>query len=173
MIFIQEKYLPNFLKKNKGIRVLVGIFLIFFLFVFVYWQIKRTEQNIIRGPDLYNELKIPITYNLFDSLATGLYKYRVQFGHFPQIEGKYFFDSIKPYTNISYIYIYSDSITKKPLNKNSNYLTKNHTFIGIGNKELTIMYKPISPDSFLLYSIGKNLIDESGKGDDIVFRKNR
>jgi hypothetical protein len=179
MIFLPDKFIPNFIRNSWKMRVLIGIFLTLIIISIVYLEIKQWELDLVRGPDLYDEMDLPITHELLDSVAVGLQKYHDQFGYYPQIEGKYFFDSIKKYQNISDVYVYADSITSKGdtivVKKHLKdrlfaYKSISHTYLGVGIPALRIIYMRITPDSFLLYSVGKNLIDERGKGDDIVYK---
>lgn len=138
-------------------------------------------MSFIHGPDLYNEVDAKIIPELLDSAAMGLSRFHSAHGHYPQVEGKYFLDSIKEYVNINDAYVYADSLgrqgdtvlVKKPIGRMFDYKIVNHTYIGVGIPELTIIYRHIAPDSFLLYSVGKNLVDERGKGDDIIYRGGR
>ncbi len=203
MIFTTENNLPKFMKNKWKIRVVVGIVLLTVTILFAYWQIRQFEIGLIRGPDLYEEMDLPITHELLDSAAVGLRKYHEQYGHYPKIEGKYFFDSIRKYINIPNVYIYVDSMnidqdtifvknrgdtgwtrvqrvapkdTISSENSNNfhlNYQTRVRSYLGVGMYKLTIIYRHIEPDSFFIYSIGKNLINENGKGDDIVYKKNK
>ncbi len=166
------------LLKNYKRRIAVGIFLICLTILFLYWQSKEFLADMTRGPDLYNEVDLPITYEMMDSVSSGLEKYRHHFGHYPNVSGKYFLDSIKQYLAIPDVYIYADSIDKnndtgvvrKKVGDKFKYETYAHTYVGIGTEKLILVYKRINPDSFRLYSVGKNLIDEDGKGDDIEFQ---
>lgn len=169
------------MKKNWKIRVIVGIFILVITILFAYWQLRQFELGLIKGPDLYDEQTLPCTYNLLDSAAIGLRKYHTLFGHYPQAEGKYFFNSIKQFINVSDVYVYADSFTtkgdtiiiRKHGAKKFDYLNIDHTYLGVGIPQLTITYRRITPDSFLLYSVGKNLVDENGKDDDIVYERKK
>ncbi len=78
------------------------------------------------------------------------------------------------------IYVYADSIDptgkgipiKKPVGKEFPYHMIEHTFLGVGTRDLSIVFEPLNRDSFLLYSVGENKIDEHGQGDDVPYQTN-
>ena len=140
--------------------------------VCVFWQ----DWKEFTYGRTFEELHLAVALNLMDSVETGLEKYRLAHGHYPNVEGKYFMDSLKAYIGVSHIYVYADSIlpdgTRKPIDKpvarEFNYKEIQNTFLGVGSTHTTITYKPHAQDSFLLYSTGENGVDEGGGGDDIV-----
>ncbi len=89
-----------------------------------------------------------ITYELFDSVKVGLKRYKAIYDQYPNYTGKYFFDSIKTLLNIPDVYVYADSITKdgilipikKFAGKSFDYLTISNTYLGVGHKDLIIIY---------------------------------
>jgi hypothetical protein len=197
-MIIPENYLPKFMKNNWKYRVVISIILVLLTILFFYWQMKKIGIELIKGPDLYEELDLPITHDILDSVAIGLRKYRLDHGSYPKINGKYFFDSIKTYTKMSKLYIYADSIndsndtifvknrgdvgwvkTLVVSENHDNYkdiqhskidLSSNvHNYIAVGQNRLYIVYCYKTSDSFLLYSVGKNIKDEHGHGDDVVY----
>ncbi len=201
MIPIPERFIPRVIKQKRWLQIVLGITIVGLLISFAYWQLRQMQLSFIHGPDLYNELDAKIISELLDSTATGLHKYHSDYGHYPQISGKYFIDSIRKYVHIEDVYIYADSINRtrdtlfvknrgdvgwvKPMKiGDSNSVgdfTMNdfdqhspvHTYVGVGIPELTIIYRPVAPDSFLLYSVGKDLKDDHGKGDDVVYKKRK
>ena len=118
-----------------------------------------------------------ITQELFDSVKVGLEKFKIINGHYPNYDGKYFFDSIKTFVSIPAVYVYADSLNtngeyfsiKKKVGEKFNYKDISNTYLGIGNKDLIIIYKYLSKNSFKLYSVGENYLDENGDGDDILY----
>ncbi len=179
MIPIPWKYIPSIIKKNRILQIILSVLFFVLVILFIFWQAKQMVDSFSRGPDLYDEMELPITHELLDSAAKGLSIYQQNYGHYPQIEGKYFLDSIKQYININDVYVYADSLSrngdtipvKKFVGKKFNYRLISHTYIGVGIRELTIIYRNITPNSYFLYSVGKNLIDEHGKGDDVVYKR--
>jgi len=49
------------------------------------------------------------------------------------------------------------------------YKNISNTYLGAGIRDLTIIYKYISDESFVVYSVGENYLDEDGEGDDIIY----
>jgi hypothetical protein len=177
MIPIPEKFLPKVIKNHLAARILAGVLLVLLILVFALWQIR----NVRFWEDDYKRLYAldrKITIDLFDSSVVGLRMFHSRFGHYPHTNGKYFLDSIKEYVDFDDIYVYADSLTangdtlliKKPVGEKFNYRSLKNIYFGIGDASQTIIYHYIEPDTFLLYSVGENCIDEGGKGDDIVYK---
>ncbi len=118
-----------------------------------------------------------ITQELFDSVKVGLEKFKILNNHYPNTSGKYFFDSIKTFVSISDVYVYADSTNtngevfpiEKKVGEKFNYKNLSNTYLGVGNKDLVIIYIYLSENSFKLYSVGENYLDENGAGDDILY----
>ena len=118
-----------------------------------------------------------ITEELFDSVKVGLDIYKLIHNHYHKCSGKYFFDSIKTLIGIPDAYVYADSLSKdgkfisikKLAGKQFDYTNISHTYLGVGIKELTIIYRYKDNDSFELYSVGENYLDENGEGDDLQY----
>jgi hypothetical protein len=139
--------------------LIIGYFLILWMFV---QSINHGEINI--------EFDRKIALELIDSASCGLERFHSRYGHYPQISGKYFFDSIKTLVAIHEAYVYADSIHSgmaKPINSRFNYLLVDHSYLGAGTRGMIILYQPTSNVSYKLYCVGENGIDENGKGDDI------
>ena len=126
--------------------------------------------------EVNTELDRLITKNLLDSSAVGLERFKAIHQHYPQCVWKYFVDSIKTLVLFSDIYVYADSMNEaghafpiKKVQSKFDYLHVSRTFLGAGIPELTIIYRPLSMDSYKLYSVGENYLDEGGKGDDIIY----
>jgi len=142
-----------------------------------YFLINNFKNNFMQGERLFG-LDKNITYKLFDSVKVGLERFKNQYDHYQNYSGKYFFDSIKTLVLIPEVYVYADSINEdgqlipitKLAGKTLNYLTVSHTYLGVGHKDLTIIYRYISNEFYKLYSVGENCIDENGKCDDIVYK---
>jgi hypothetical protein len=107
----------------------------------------------------------------------GLEKYKDYYGNYPNYSGKYFIDSIKSFVIFPEVYVYADSLNengefilvKKPVNKKFDYKSISNTYLGVGTKDLAIIYKYSSDGSFILYSVGENHLDEGGEGDDVLY----
>jgi len=116
---------------------------------------------------------------LMDSAAIGIERYHVSHGYYPKVSGKYFVDSVKRLVNLDAceVYIYADTVSASggmgPLlrrgGKSFPFLQLDHTYFGVGHWKSTIIYRLLGSDSYLLYWIGNNEIDEAGKGDDVVY----
>jgi len=177
MIPVPERFVPRFIKQNRKIRSILFICLMLVFISSMIYTAKRIEESFRAGPRLV-ELREAITRHLFDSVATGLRIYLAEHGHYPEVDGKYFFDSIKQYINIDEVCIYADSVDKdgkmEPIKKHGrmkfDYRRTTNTYLGVGSPTLTIIYRRLSPNSYLLYSVGENCIDEGGQGDDVVYR---
>lgn len=165
--------IDNFYRKKKLIFIsLVSGLIITVLILFLFLINKGLKE----GPDLSYLDKI-ITHEILDSCALGLERFQNLYGTYPRVEGKYFFDSIKILVNISHAYIYPDSANgnnfmgMKAKIKRETLLKMKNLFLGIGRPEQYISYIYLAPNSYRLYSVGKNGIDERGKGDDMVYSK--
>jgi hypothetical protein len=161
------------MKKNyKYILIVLTI-----LAIGTYFLINNLKNNFMQG-ERHSGLDDNITYELLDSVKVGLERYKAIYGQYPNYSGKYFFDSIKTLLTIPDTYVYADSINesgkiipiKKFAGKSFDYLTVPHTYLAVGNKDLFIIYKYISNNSYKLYTVGENCIDENGKGDDISIK---
>jgi hypothetical protein len=143
-----------------------------------YYQFLRLQDALSKGRDP-EEFGKPIREELFDSASIGLERYRNHVGHYPSIEGKYFVDSIKWYVG-SAVSVFKDSITRDGdtllmgwgTYQKYDYLKTDGNFFGIGRPEVTIIYKPIG-NTYLMYSVGQNELDEGGGGDDVVYQKKK
>ena len=173
MIFIRDD-LVKYLKLRT--RWILAFFSILLLLIIVYAEFE-SYRNSINVSNRLADLDKKITLNLLDSIAVGLQQFYILKGHYPSTEGKYFFDSIKQYIDIEDVYVYSDSVDsrgkltviKKLVGKNFDYKKRHNTFIGISTPELIVTYKRLDSSAFILYSVGENLIDENGQGDDILY----
>ena len=70
----------------------------------LYWG-----QQLLQG-ETHRELTSEVTFELLDSTHIGLERYKQKHGYYPEIEGKYFFDSIKTEIGKLNCYVYADSI---------------------------------------------------------------
>lgn len=120
--------------------------------------------NIKYLGDNHIGLRNSIAEDLLDSADMGLSRYFQIHHKYPDQNGKYFYNSIREYVDIREINIYTDSVHIKPNNRDS--LIIKH-FIGIGSRGCFISYRK-KDNTYLLYYIGENGIDEYGNGDDIV-----
>lgn len=113
-----------------------------------------------------------VSRTLLDSARTGLVRFYAANGHYPHSSGKYFVDSIAPFVRFDHAYLYMDStaedgrIVPKNLAFRGTRIVRN-MYLGAGTAALTIIYRPLSDSTYLLYSVGLNLTDENGDGDDI------
>ena len=143
--------------------------------VILKYEIKDSAQELIEGPNS-TQLDKTIALHMLDSVVVGLKDFHIEHGHYPQINGKYFFDSVKQYIRVSDVLVYADTIepngttraTQQMAGSRFDYQTIPHTYIGIGRSEYFIVYRTVPPDSYLLYWIGRNGIDEGGAGDDLL-----
>lgn len=180
MIGVPEKRVPKFIRESRKARVALGAGVLLIFVVTFFYQVRKYGESLMHG-ERKSELDVRITQSLFDSSVIGLQKYRAEHGHYPKEDGKYFFDSIKHYLHVSDIYIYADSTDvsgrivpiKKRVGKEFYFQNVRRTFLGVGRAEQAIIYQHLAPDSFLLYSVGENEIDEYGAGDDIVHGEKR
>ena len=160
--------------KNKKIIICLSFFLILVLGIVCLKKMLREAMN--DGGD-YSGLNRSITLEIFDSCSIAFDRYHKVYGHFPKYEGKYFYDSIKCFTNVSDAYLYADAVVRDsfPLYKagikRDSLLKMKNLFIGIGTAKQYIVYKYLSNNYYILYSVGENDIDENGIGDDIVFKR--
>jgi len=153
------------------------LILIIIFAIGTYFLINNLKNNFLKG-EQHSGLDDNITYELFDSVKVGLERYKAIYGQFPNYSGKYFFDSIKTLLTIPDTYIYADSINesgkiipiKKFAGKSFDYLRVSHTYLAVGHKDFIIIYRYISNNSYKLYSVGENSMDENGEGDDISFK---
>ena len=136
----------------------------------LYWG-----RQLLQG-EIHRELDREVTFELLDSGHIGLERYRQKHGYYPEIEGKYFFDSIKTEIGKLNCYVYADSIIiSDSLRmgddnrfKTYDYKKIGHTYLGVRHSQQYITYKRIG-NGYKLYSIGENEIDENGEGDDVVY----
>jgi hypothetical protein len=176
MIPIPERFVPQFIKQNRKVRLLLIVCLFLGFIFLVIYEAKQIDKGFRAGPDMRG-LRKNITNDLFDSVAVGLRMFYAEHRHYPKIDGKHFFDSIKQYISVDDVYVYADSLDKdgrmtpikKRGGKNFDYCSFNNTYLGIGSHEFTIIYRLLTPDSYLLYSVGENHIDEDGHGDDVLY----
>lgn len=126
----------------------------------------------VNTPD-HSHLHYMVSQGLMDTAYIGLRRFYNDKGHYPTMEGKYFFDSIKTYVGRMKTYVFSDSwqVASKPFGVD-NYLDVDSCFLSIGD-DMPIIYRYRKNSTFLLYSVGENEIDERGTGDDIVYKKDR
>lgn len=158
---------------NKFFKSLTVIIIVV---IGVYFLIFYLQKNILPS-ERHSGLDKIITQELFDSVKVGLEKFKILNNHYPNTSGKYFFDSIKTFVSIPDVYVYADSINssgevfpiKKQVGEMFNYKNLSNTYLGVGNKDLVIIYKYLSENSFKLYSVGANYLDENGAGDDILY----
>lgn len=104
-----------------------------------------------------------------DSAYVGLNRFYKDKGHYPAIEGKYFFDSIKTYLGTLKASVFTD---KDDFGVDS-CLGVDNCFLAVGSNDSPIIYRYRGDHIFLLYWVGENGIDEIGTGDDIVYKKDR
>lgn len=173
MIQITKCFFGN---NNRWIYSLSIAIFSMILLTFGIIQIKQDEQLVKHGV-VRSDLRRKITYQLFDSVSYALERYKYSNGQYPQIHGKYFFDSIKSYVGIIEVYVFADSIKLTDTlimgwgtTQRYNYKTTRNTYLGISSPEQYIKYKPVG-DKYIIYSIGENWIDENGGGDDILYQK--
>ncbi len=178
MIPIQNQRLLKIIKKMP--LSLKFTFTIIFLGVFIivsYYGIKTVSEEFIKG-EVHEELKEIESKRLLDSSYIGLCRFKNKHGHYPNINGKYFFDSIKTFIGDIEPYVYADTLGndgKMGTIPNAlsfpDYLHRSNCFIGVGIPELMIIYRIDlnKMEGFTIYSVGFNYIDENGEGDDIVW----
>src|SRR5258708_4460823 len=106
MIPIPDRFLPPFIRHNPKARLFLMIFLPVAGILLVIYEAKEIDRSFRSGAR-FAELDETITLHLFDSAAVGLKVFYASHGHYPQTEGKYFFDSIKQYINIDEVYVYA------------------------------------------------------------------
>jgi hypothetical protein len=178
MIPIPDNFVPRSIRENWKLRAVVVLFSLVAVSAILIYDYKQSVRELMEGPRL-KELDKRIALDLFDSVAVALEKYRENRGQYPQVDGKYFFDSVKSYVNISNVLVYADTFDSHGVarviealpGKRFDYRDISHTYLGVGRCENVIVYKPCPPNSYLLYWIGENVIDEGGSGDDVVFRQ--
>jgi hypothetical protein len=161
--------------KNKVIKFIgIGSISTCILVLGGYFLLHQLQEGMYKGETNPGFNRI-ITKELLDSSTIGLERFKSIHQHYPQCVGKYFFDSIKTLVHIPDVYVYSDSLGDNgqvfPIKKRGgkfDYLNSSHTYLGSGRPELTIIYRPLSIDSYKLYGVGENCLDEGGKGDDVV-----
>jgi len=157
-------------------KILIPIFFLILIILGYLFLIKIIKDGIRQGPD-YSDMRKKITMEILDSCSAGLKRYYQLHGDFPKYGGKYFLDSIKTLVSINDAYIYPDSangdnfIRIKLKIKRDSLLKSHNLFIGIGRPEQYIKYKYLTNNSFMLYSVGENGIDENGSGDDIMIKR--
>jgi hypothetical protein len=177
MIPIPGNFIPKSIKDSWKIRALVALLTIVIAAAILFFQLRQSAREFVEGPR-FDEMETRIALHLFDSIAIGLNAYRAERGHYPIVEGKYFFDSVKQYIPVQEVYIYADTVDslgtfipiRKQVGRRFEYRSRSHTYIAVGRSQLSIVYRPSTPDSYLLYWVGENGIDEGGSGDDLVFR---
>lgn len=133
-------------------------------------------RQFLQG-ETHRELSREVTFELLDSAHIGLERYKQKHGYYPEIEGKYFFDSIKTEVGKFECYVYADSIIISDslgmgddnLYKTYDYRKIGYTYLGVRQPQEYITYKRIG-NGYKLYSIGQNEIDENGEGDDVVYK---
>ena len=161
--------------KSKVLKVVgIGFAFVCILSLGGYLLIRQLSNSMLKG-ETRIELNRQITNNMLDSCVAGLEGFKSLNHHYPQCVGKYFIDSIKSFVHFSDAYVYADSISSAgqifPIKRTSatfDYMHISNTYLGAGRAELTIIYRPMSMDSYNLYGVGENSLDEGGKGDDIV-----
>jgi len=171
MIGIPEELVPNFIRKNR----IIITFIVIFLLIVSYVLLRKINEGT-RSDSSLSDFRYKLTKMLLDSSAKGLNQYYKVHGKYPQCNDKYFFDSIKTYINVPIAYIYADSIkangqigkTIKTIDEKIVHKLS-HTYLGIGTSDQFITYRLLTPSKYKLYSIGENLIDENGKGDDELY----
>jgi hypothetical protein len=170
---IIEKVRMIVVKYNRRIKLILTIILIFTVIFLIYISLEKLKQDLSKGENL-TDLRLAITRNLLDSCEVGLSRYRNVNGHLPTMQGKYFLDSIKDYIQLKPIrvYIYYDSTVTggqtKTFEISVNPQEHFNLFLGIGRPEQTIIYRYISKNEYMLYSVGENWKDEGGTNDDIA-----
>ncbi len=161
--------------KNKLFQIIMLISLLsaFLIIVLLYLFIKKT--NFKEG-EKHDILQNTIAKDILNESYLGLIKYKVKYGNYPNTNGKYFLDSIIYFMNKKEPYIYFDTLSDE--NKiitigfgiQVNPALHDSIYFGIGNPQYYINYYKFQ-DSFLLYYVGFNGIDEFGKGDDLLYNK--
>jgi len=175
MIPVPEKIVLWFTHQRKSVRLLVGICWFLALLLPLLYELRQARLEVMTGRT-FEELHRSVGLELCDSAALGLERFGDHYGHYPDIEGKYFFDSIKTFLKVDGIYVYVDSmdvngrmkVVRRPVTKHFYYERLNHTYLGGGRPELTIIYRRLSPTKYLLYWVGENLEDDGGQGDDVL-----
>jgi hypothetical protein len=177
MIPIPGNLIPTSIRDSWKVRAIVALLSVVVVTAILIYDFKQSARELIEGPRLV-ELDKQIALHLFDSVSVALNAYRTEHGYYPQVDGKYFFDSLKRYVNVSDVLVYADTFDshgvaraiQNPPGKRFDYHNISHTYLGVGRSENIIVYKHLPPNSYLLYWIGENVIDEGGSGDDLVFR---
>ena len=177
MIPIPEKLVPTFIKQNPRLRRAMAALLLGLLIAAAYYFFVQVSNNMHKGRNL-SDLRVLITNELLDSVSLGLKRFSDVHKRFPQTSGKYFFDSVKVYVTVPDVYVYADSTTpdgtviavQKRAGKKFQYKDIPNTYIGVGTPRQILVYKLLSPASYVLYSVGENSLDENGQGDDIVYK---
>lgn len=174
MIPIDEQLLPDFIKRGRRPRIIMTVIVLLVIVGGVYGYLIIIRDSLQKGVD-HTDMDNAIAERMFDSLAIGLEQYYRAHGYYPQIEGKYFLDSIKQYIHLN-AFIYSDSIAASRDTivvewGNVDFSNRSRTYLGIGRHEQTILYAPLSHTSYRLIYVGTNGIDENGDGDDLVYEK--
>lgn len=178
MFPIPERFVPEWLRRKRALRVSIFLLLCGVFAVLVVQEALNLRRKLNEGPRFY-ELHKKIAQELMDSSAIGIERYFVYNGHYPSVTGKYFLDSIKQLVSLEAleVYIYADTVSSrgevKPiLGKGGNpfpFRSLSRTYFGVGHWKSTIVYRPLERDTYLLYWTGDNGIDEAGGGDDLVF----
>ncbi len=161
--------------RRRGLLITVLVFVI--LTCAGIYEFRQLRESLSSGYRMEG-LRKEITVDLFDSVSVGLRQFYSHRGHYPSTEGKYYYDSIKQYVSVPEVYVYADSMdgsghgiaVAKPVGESFNFHDIEHTYLGVGSSDMTIRYKRLTPDSYLLYSIGENKLDEAGGGDDVVYK---
>lgn len=178
MIPIQNQRFLSIIKKIPlSLKFIFTILFLGVLIIVSYYEIKKDREEFIKGT-IHKELDKKIADRLLDSSYLGLCRFKKVFGYYPNMNGKYFFDSIKIFIGNIEPYVYADTLgndgimrTKRNDISFPDYLYRNYCFIGVGIPEITIIYRIDKQrrEGFILYSVGNNYKDEYGKGDDIVW----
>lgn len=179
MIPIDEKFIPRVIRNKIWLRLIVSAIALLLVAGAIYYYLQQFSKEMQQGPD-HSTLRLTITWQLFDSAAVGLERFRRAHGHYPQMQGKYFLDSIKSYIGFIDTYVYADTITAQgdtiPLKHRGrwfHYMNRSLCYFGISWQPQTIIYKSLSGSAYRMYSVGENYQDEDGHGDDIVYKKDR
>jgi hypothetical protein len=178
MFPIPEERIPLWIRRHPSTRILLLACLGLVFISLLFQEVVTLKRELVEGPRL-SELNKKVAHDLLDSAAVGLERFHIVHGRYPSASGKYFLDSIRQFINCESIkvYICADTISESgqiivlregfddihPIHRFQN------TYLGVGHPSSLILYQAKSPNSYRLYWIGENQIDEGGEGDDIRY----
>jgi len=131
----------------------------------------------------FDGLRKSIGRNLSEMIVVSIDAYEKNNGKVFTESGKYFLDTLAPYIQLDSVgvYVYQDSAAKDgqivPKKSVPNGTTKYGEpqgallFFGLGNRDEYMRFQRIDRNSYLVYSVGRNGLNEKGGGDDVVFQR--